>query len=79
MFTAMGRKSRKNIIDKEGNIEEQKSIQLKFVLDERICDGYYYAASMRMLNQILLNPSVLLVPPAQVVVDDGVGKKRIDL
>lgn len=79
MFTAMGRKSRKNIIDKEGNIEEQKSIQLKFVFDERICDGYYYAASMRMLNQILLNPSVLLVPPAQVIVDDGVGKKRIDL
>ena len=79
MFTAMGRKSRKNIIDKEGNVEEQKSIQLKFVLDERICDGYYYAASMRMLNQILLNPSVLLVPPAQVIVDDGVGKKRIDL
>jgi pyruvate/2-oxoglutarate dehydrogenase complex dihydrolipoamide acyltransferase (E2) component len=79
MFTAMGRKSRKNIIDKEGNIEEQKSIQLKFVLDERICDGYYYASSMRMLNQILLNPSVLLVPPAQVIVDDGVGKKRIDL
>ena len=47
--------------------------------DECICDGYYYAASMRMLNQILLNPSVLLVPPAQVIVDDGVGKKRIDL
>lgn len=79
MFTAMGRKSRKNIINKEGNVQEQKSIQLKFVLDERICDGYYYAASMRLLNQILANPSVLLSPPEQVIVDDGVAKKRIDL
>lgn len=79
MFTAMGRKSRKNLMDKEGNVTEQKRIQLKFVLDERICDGYYYAASMRMLNQILANPAVLLTPPEQIVVDDGVGKKRIDL
>jgi len=51
---------------------------LKFVLDERICDGFYYASSMRMLNKILANPEQLLTPPEKVLVDEGVGKKRID-
>ena len=55
-----------------------KSILLKYVMDERICDGWYYASSMRMLDRILMNPSVLLTPPEKVVVDDGVRWKRVD-
>lgn len=78
IFVAMGRKSKENIIDKEGNIESQKSIMLKFVLDERVCDGFYYASSMRTLNKILANPEILLTPPAKVNIDEGVGKKRIN-
>ena len=79
MFCAMGKKSRRHTIDKNGDMKSHKSIQLKFVLDERICDGFYYASSMRLLNKIMLDPSVLLIPPAQVNIDEGVGKKRIDL
>ena len=79
MFCAMGKKSRRHSINNNGDINSHKSIQLKFVLDERICDGFYYASSMRMLNKILSNPSVLLLPPEQVNIDEGVGKKRIDL
>jgi hypothetical protein len=77
MFVAMGKKSRNNVIDSEGNVSSQKSIMLKFVLDERICDGFYYACSMRLLNKLLADPSQLLVPPAKIVVDEGVGGKRI--
>lgn len=76
IFVAMGRKSKENIIDKEGNIESQKSIMLKFVLDERVCDGFYYASSMRSLNKILANPEILLTPPAKVNIDEGVGEKK---
>jgi len=79
MFCAMGKKSRRHTFDKNGDMKSHKSIQLKFVLDERICDGFYYASSMRLLNKIMLDPSVLLIPPAQVNIDEGVGKKRIDL
>ena len=78
IFVAMGRKSKENIIDNVGNIEPQKSIMLKFVLDERVCDGFYYASSMRSLNKILANPEQLLTPPAKVNIDEGVGKKRIN-
>lgn len=79
MFCAMGKKSRRHSIDQNGDLKSHKSIQLKFVLDERICDGYYYASSMRLLNKILADPSGLLLPPEQVYIDEGVGKKRIDL
>jgi len=79
MFCAMGKKSRRHTIDKNGDLKTHKSIQLKFVLDERICDGFYYASSMRVLNKILNDPSVLLLPPEKVNIDEGVGKKRIDL
>ena len=79
MFVAMGKKSRENLLNQEGNVVSQKSILLKFVLDERVCDGFYYASSMRMLNKILLNPEQLLTPPETIQVDEGVGKKRADI
>ena len=78
-FVAMGKKKRETTVDKEGKTKVSKSIQLKIVLDERICDGFYYALSIRMLQKILANPAALLLPPEKVIVDDGVGKKRIDL
>lgn len=79
MFVAMGKKSRRHNLNKHGELVATKTILLKFVLDERICDGFYYASSMRMLSKILANPESLLVPPEKVIVDDGVGKKRIDI
>jgi hypothetical protein len=78
MFVAMGKKSRKHNFNKHGELVATKSILLKFVMDERICDGFYYASSMRLLNKILSDPKLLLLPPDKVVIDEGVGKKRID-
>lgn len=79
MFVAMGKKSRRHSFNKHGELAASKSILLKFVLDERICDGFYYASSMRMLSKIMNNPAYLLTPPEKIIVDEGVGKKRIDL
>lgn len=79
MFAAMGKKSRSFEFDKDGTTIPAKSILLKFVLDERICDGFYYATTIRMIDKIISNPSVLLLPPEKVIVDDGVGRKRADV
>lgn len=79
MFAAMGKKTRTVEMDKDGTTTQSKTILLKFVLDERICDGFYYASTIRMIDKIISNPSVLLLPPEKVIVDDGVGRKRIDL
>ncbi|HPE16605.1 MAG TPA: hypothetical protein PK597_06585 [Oscillospiraceae bacterium] len=70
IFLALGRKGR--------TASGGKTVSLRFVLDERICDGYYYAYSMRVLRRILANPDVLLTPPEEVVVDDGVTYARVD-
>jgi len=79
MFVAMGKKSRRHAISKSGEFKVHKSILLKFVMDERICDGFYYASSMRIFNKVLSDPKLLLLPPDKVVIDDGVGRKRVDI
>ena len=75
MFVAMGRKTKENEVENNGDITPNKSILLKFVLDERICDGFYYARSMRMLEKILSDPADLLNPPKEVLIDEGVRRK----
>ncbi len=76
---ALGKKSQRHTVSRSGDVKPYKSILLKFVLDERICDGYYYASSMRTLAKIFQNPEQLLTPPEKVLVDEGVKWKRIDI
>lgn len=78
IFMAMGKKSQRHTVLRSGEMTQYKSIMLRFVVDERICDGFYYASSLRTLNRILQDPEQLLMPPEQVIVDDGVKWKRID-
>jgi hypothetical protein len=78
VFAAMGNKTRVHAVTDTGEREMRRFIGLKFVTDERICDGYYYASSMKLLRRLLLNPETLLTPPETVAVDDGVAKPRMD-
>lgn len=75
MFVAMGRKTKEVLIDRKGETRSEKTILLKFVLDERICDGFYYARSIRMLERILTEPEELLNPPKEVFIDEGIRRK----
>jgi hypothetical protein len=76
IFVAMGKKRRHTVHDADGTTRTEKSIGLRFVTDERICDGFYYATSMKIMRRILLHPEVLLQPPEKVVIDDGVPEKK---
>lgn len=58
MFFAIGKK-KKSYIFGEDEIKEDKSINLAFVGDERICDGYYFAHSFRVLAKYLKRPELL--------------------
>lgn len=75
VFVALGKKYTEREIDEEGNVVRRRYVDLKVVADERICDGYYYALSMRMLAKIFRNPEVLLKKPESVVIDDGIIMK----
>lgn len=58
LFFAMGKK-KKSFIYEDDEIKERKCISLGFVGDERICDGYYYASSMKLLTRLLRKPELL--------------------
>ena len=68
VFCAFGRK-RRATETVDGETINRKYVDLKFNLDERICDGYYYASVIKHFARILKNPSVLDEPPAVVEED----------
>lgn len=78
MFLAIGKKEFEYSMDENEKMQKDRTIGLKFTLDERVCDGYYYAKSMREFSKYLHNPELLLTPPNEVIVDPGVGGKRIN-
>ena len=78
IFMAMGNKTRIHTVSETGEREVRRFIGLKINIDERICDGLYFATSIKQFRHILARPETLLTPPEFVAVDDGVGKKRID-
>jgi hypothetical protein len=67
MFFAMGRK-KKTYVYVDDELVEKKCISIAFVGDERICDGYYYANSFKLLCKYLKNPK-LLEEPGEVLED----------
>lgn len=64
-FCAYGRKRKAEEIEK-GEIVERKYVDLKFNLDERICDGFYYANVIKYFMRILGDPTVLDAPPEKI-------------
>lgn len=62
VFCSFGRKRRAEEL-KDGEAVECKYVDLKFNLDERICDGFYYAGVIKYFVRLLRAPSVLDEPP----------------
>jgi pyruvate/2-oxoglutarate dehydrogenase complex dihydrolipoamide acyltransferase (E2) component len=65
VFMAIGKKQRIPVASTDGTVEIKKVIRIRLVLDERICDGHYYAESFRMLRRLLRKPELLEVPPTE--------------
>jgi len=64
-FCAFGRKRRAEEI-KNGEIVERKYMDLRFNLDERICDGFYYASVIKYFLRLLAHPEMLDSPPETI-------------
>lgn len=56
VFFSFGAKRRTYEIDNTGLVRRRQYMDFTFVLDERICDGYYYASALKLLKNILKNP-----------------------
>ena len=69
VFGAFGCKRRALEVQEDGSVVQKKYIDVKFVLDERIVDGFYYATFFKHYRRILRNPEILDNPPEEVVRD----------
>ena len=59
-FIAVGKERLAPVVDQHtGEILVRKIMTMMVVADERICDGLYYARSMRLFRRILENPACL--------------------
>jgi len=69
VFGAFGCKRRALEVQEDGSVAQKKYLDVKFVLDERIVDGYYYAAFFKHYRTILRHPEILDLPPEELVSD----------
>ena len=68
-FGAFGCKRRAVEILDDGTLVHRKYVDVKFVLDERIVDGYYYAAFFKHYRTILRHPEILDDVPTELASD----------
>ncbi len=59
LFCSYSAKYTKNILNKDGTVETRKFVDFKFTMDERICDGHYYASALKMMVDYLKHPEKL--------------------
>lgn len=69
VFGAFGCKRRALEVQEDGSVVQRKYVDVKFTLDERIVDGYYYAAFFKHYKRILMHPEVLDNPPEEILSD----------
>ncbi len=68
-FCAFGAKYTERTTAADGTVSSKKYVDFTWVTDERICDGFYYAAVLKRMKTYLLHPEVLDTPPEEVKED----------
>ena len=69
VFGAFGCKRKALEVTEDGSVVQKKYVDVKFVLDERIVDGFYYATFFKYYRRLLAHPEVLDNPPEEIVKD----------
>ena len=69
IFGAFGCKRKAYELQEDGTAVERKYVDFRFTVDERIVDGFYYAAFLKYFRRVFRHPEVLDNPPEAVVKD----------
>jgi len=69
IFIAIGAKKKIHELNAAGKVLTKKYIEFKFVVDERICDGFYFSQAFKYYKSLIKNPAILDEPP-DMIVDD---------
>ena len=59
VFLSYGKKYTKTVDGEDGVTERRHFVSFRAVVDERICDGYYYASAFKIMKRYLLHPELL--------------------
>lgn len=68
-FCAFGAKQREFKVNADGSVYKYSYVEVTYNLDERICDGFYYASALKYMRNIFKKPEILDNPPEQVIKD----------
>ena len=69
IFCAFGCKRKAVEVLEDGTVVQRKYVDFRFTVDERIVDGYYYAAFFKHFRRLIQHPEVLDAPPVEVNAD----------
>lgn len=69
VFLAFGAKERKYELNADGEVEKKEYVEYTVNLDERICDGFYFAAALKKMRRYIKDPWQLDNPPETVIED----------
>lgn len=69
LFTSFGSKYKEHFVRADGTVGTRKKVDYKIVMDERICDGFYYASALKTMQFYLAHPERMDVPPSSVLAD----------
>ena len=69
IFGAIGSKETVHELDRHGNLQRKTYLNMKFVVDERICDGFIYAVGFKHIKSCISKPEQLLERPKEVMQD----------
>ena len=69
VFLSFGARRSELVLQKDGSVQRRWFLDMKFTLDERICDGHYYAAALKCIRHYLKHPEELDKRPEQVIED----------
>ena len=69
LFISMGKEQPSAVANPDGTVSVKRLMNLNLTLDERFCDGLYFAKSFKILIRFLKNP-YLLEEPLEAVVED---------
>ncbi len=69
IFLSFGTKQRSYEPQKDGSVVPKRTIDFIVTMDERICDGFYFATSFKYFKRYFLHPELLDTPPETVEQD----------
>lgn len=73
MFISMGKEKLQPWVDANKEVKAKKVMTLGFSLDERVADGLYLGQCLKMMQDLLANPDLLMTP----LPDDGSVPKSL--